>query len=89
VWSDREDVFSWADVGLANGLLYAGAGALTNPPKFHVYDAATGTLLREFLGPVEISDAVAGGPAIDEGVLYIPFGIIGGSGGVVAYSLPQ
>jgi outer membrane protein assembly factor BamB len=85
VWSNREDAYSWADVGLANGVLFVGNEALPASPKMEVFDAGNGALLNTFAG---IPDAIAGGPAISDGVVYVPYGIFGDLGGVFAFGLP-
>jgi polyvinyl alcohol dehydrogenase (cytochrome) len=84
VWSERTDEYSWAHVGLANGLLFTGgpsAGA-----EFNILDAANGATLKNiesgFLG------APTGGPTVVDGTLFVPWGVFGGFGGVNAYALP-
>ncbi len=80
-WSAREDEFTWAHVALANGVLFVGATANV----LEVYDAATGTLLNTLGG---FSARVVGGASISDGTLYVPYGVTGNTGGVMAFALP-
>lgn len=85
-WSDQIGS-SWSSVTVANDVLYAGTqGGST----LLAYDKADGTLLHTFTVP---SGTVTGGVAVEDGVLYIPYGIIFGSGepkgGVLALALPE
>lgn len=81
-WSDQIGS-SWSSPTIANGLLYV--GNLADPTLF-AYDTTLGTLEAELAVP---GGNVLGGAAIENGVVYIPFGSVGGNtGGVVAYELP-
>ncbi len=85
VWSDREDEYSWAHVGLANGMLFTGGAS--SSIEFHIYDASNGTLLRNF-NTGEFLEAPVGGPAIVDGMLIAPSGVFGSNGAVRAFALP-
>jgi outer membrane protein assembly factor BamB len=87
VWSDQIGE-SWSAVTVANGVLYAGTNTA---PEFYAYDAASGLRLRTFVlpGVGELPDSVSGGPAIVGDTLYMPYGIFGQKGGVIAFSLPE
>ena len=84
-WSDQIGA-SWSSVTVANGLVFAGTQS-TN--EFYVYDEATGVRLHTITIP---DGTVTGGAALDNGVIYIPYGdIFGGPGpqaGVLALTLP-
>jgi polyvinyl alcohol dehydrogenase (cytochrome) len=81
VWDD-EIGLSWSHVGLANGVLYV---STEDAPAFYAYDAATGTRLATFTLPDGTTSA--GGAIVVDGVLYLPYGVIGTKGGVQAYRL--
>jgi outer membrane protein assembly factor BamB len=75
---------SWGDTTVSNGIVWAGN---TGTSDFYAYDAATGALLNT----LQVSNGiVTGGAAVENGVIYVPYGsIFGGSGGgVIAYELP-
>jgi len=79
-WSDREDIFVWADVALANGLLFVGSAANV----LEIYDTAAGTLLHTLGGfPAQ----VVGGASISDGMLFVPYGTTSTVGGVMAFAL--
>jgi outer membrane protein assembly factor BamB len=90
-WSAQTDRFSWSDVGLAGGLLFAGDKTIPGTgefPAFNVYNAATGALLRS-LGPLDgIQSPAVGGPVVVDGTLYVPYGL-NGQGGVTAFEVPD
>ncbi|MFN2425360.1 MAG: PQQ-binding-like beta-propeller repeat protein, partial [Candidatus Binatia bacterium] len=81
-WSDNMGT-SWSSPTVANGLLFTGnlgASAVL------AYDTTVGTQLAAL--PVPAGNVI-GGTAIDNGVLYVPYGnIFGTQGGIVAYELP-
>jgi polyvinyl alcohol dehydrogenase (cytochrome) len=84
-WQDQIGA-SWADATVAGGVLYVGGAAFpTVDPEFYLYDAATGARLATLVMP----DAVAGGVAVENGVVYVPYGIVGSIGGVMAYEVPD
>ncbi len=91
-WSAQTDVFSWSDVALAGGLLFVGEKALPGvgeSPTLNVYDADTGALLRT-LGVLDgILSPVVGGSAVVDGTLYVPYGTLGGQGGLAAFEVPE
>ena len=70
---------SWGDVGIGGGVVFTGTQAGT---QVFAYDAATGERLRTF----EMRENVAGGAAIVNGSVYIPYGVFD-NGGVQAWSL--
>ena len=80
-WS-KQIGLSWGASTVANGLLYVGTQAAT---EFYAYDAATGARLRTFT----LLDSVSGGAAVVDDTVYIPYGVFGNKGGVVAYRLPE
>jgi outer membrane protein assembly factor BamB len=74
---------SWSSLTLANDVLYAGTNAHS---RLDAYNKATGAFIASLNVP---SGQVYGGAAVENGVIYIPFGnIISGDGGVIAYQLP-
>ena len=79
----REDDIgiSWGSVALANGLVFAGTQASTS---FYVYDATTGTRLKTFPMPANVSS----GASIVDGTVYVGYGVFGAAGGVRAFGLP-
>jgi outer membrane protein assembly factor BamB len=82
---------SWSSVTVANGIVYAGQ---TSNDEVYAFDVSTGTLLHT-IPQLSLTDnlMVTGGAALENGVLYVPYGnIFGGSGtqgAIVAYSLPE
>jgi len=82
-WTDQIGA-SWGDSTVVNGVLYVGT---QSGPTLYAYDAASGTLLRTFTVP---GGTVTGGVAVENGVLYVPYGDVFGSnsGGVIAFGLP-
>ena len=80
VWED-EIGESWGHAAIANGVLYVGT---QDGPVVYAYDTATGTRLHTFDMPALVS----GGATIVDGVLYLPYGVLGAPGGVIAYELP-
>jgi outer membrane protein assembly factor BamB len=84
-WSDQIGT-SWSSVTVADGLVYAGTQS-TN--EFYVYDKTTGVRLHTITLP---GGTVTGGAAVENGVLYIPYGDIfggpGAVGGVLALAIP-
>jgi polyvinyl alcohol dehydrogenase (cytochrome) len=79
-WEDEIGV-SWGSVGIGNGLVAVGT-LVAN--EVYLYDVASGVRKRTLVTP----ETVAGGPSIVEGVVYVPYGVGGPHGGVVAYGLP-
>lgn len=77
---------SWSSPTIANGILYTGSLAAS---ALYAHDVNSGALLMTLPVP---EGSVLGGAAIDNGVVYIPYGdVFGGSnskGGIVAYALP-
>ena len=82
VWSD-EIGKSWSHVGIANGVLYA---STNEAAEFYAYDATTGARLATFALPEGTTSA--GGAVVVDGMLYLPYGVDGDKGGVLAYRLP-
>lgn len=79
VWAD--DIGrSWGDIALAGGVVYAGTQVA---PEFYAYDAATGTRLRTFTMPTNVT----GGATIVGDTLVIPYGSLGPGGGVQAWKV--
>jgi outer membrane protein assembly factor BamB len=78
---------SWSATTVANGVVYVGTLAAK---EFYAYDASNGTKLKTFVLPPasELPDNVSGGAAVIDNTLYVPYGIFGGTGGVIAYTLP-
>jgi outer membrane protein assembly factor BamB len=77
---------AFASVAYANGVAYLG---LSNG-DFYAFDAASGNQLLKLTAP----DAIAGGPSIANGVVYVPWGYnwtlregMEGNGGLTAYGL--
>jgi polyvinyl alcohol dehydrogenase (cytochrome) len=85
-WSEQIGA-SWSATTVANGVLYAGTQA---EQEFYAYNAATGMLLRTFVlqSLNALPDNVSGGAAIVGDTVYIPYGVFGNKGGVLAYGLP-
>jgi len=83
LWSDQIGA-SWGDATVVNGVLYVGT---QSGSVLYAYDATSGTLLHTFTVP---GGTVTGGVAVENGVLYVPYGDVFGSnaGGVVAFALP-
>ncbi|MFT4570822.1 MAG: outer membrane protein assembly factor BamB [Hyphomicrobiaceae bacterium] len=78
VWSDQIGT-SWGDVTIAGGVMYTGnVGA----SEFYAYDAATGVLLAT----LDVPNSVAGGAAVVDNQLVVPFGILGAPGGVRVFT---
>jgi hypothetical protein len=97
VWSDRFNR-SWGDVTIANEVLFSGdcgnniicggsgvcaAGEDCPGGRYYVYNATTGQHIKTF----ETRAPVTGGAAIVDGVVYMPYGLFGPMGGVVAYEV--
>jgi outer membrane protein assembly factor BamB len=84
-WSDQIGT-SWSSVVVADGLVYAGT---QSTGELYVYDKTTGLRLHTITLP---GGTVTGGAALDNGVLYIPYGDIfggpGAVGGVLALAIP-
>ena len=82
-WSDQIGG-SWGDAAVVNGVLYVGTQAAG---EFYAYDAASGVRLHTIPVP---AGTVTGGAAVDNGVLFVPYGTALGSGGggVIAFELP-
>ena len=59
-----------------------GASCVMRSP-YYVYDASNGRRLNTFLMPTDVS----GGASIADGVVYVPYGVFGGNGGVMALAL--
>jgi outer membrane protein assembly factor BamB len=70
---------SWASIGAANGVVFAGTQQSLN---LYVNDAASGAALNVLPMPGN----VAGGPAVVHGRVYVPFW--GANGGIVAFDAP-
>jgi polyvinyl alcohol dehydrogenase (cytochrome) len=77
---------AFASVAYANGVAYLG---MSNG-DFYAFDAASGSQLLKLTAP----DAIAGGPSIANGVVYVPWGYrwtlregMEGAGGLTAYGL--
>jgi polyvinyl alcohol dehydrogenase (cytochrome) len=87
VWSDQIGP-SWSATTVANGVLYAGT---QSAKEFYAYDAVTGVRLRTFVLPTlgTLPDNVSGGAAVVGDTLYVPYGVFGNKGGVLAYKLPD
>jgi outer membrane protein assembly factor BamB len=83
LWSSQIGT-SWGDTTVSNGIVWAGN---TGTSDFYAYDQATGALLHTLTVPTGI---VTGGAAVENGVIYVPFGAIfgGAGGGVAAFELP-
>jgi outer membrane protein assembly factor BamB len=84
-WSD-EIGQSWSSVTVANGMVFAGT---LSASVLYAYDIQSGARLATLTVP---AGTVMGGAAIDNGVIYVPYGDPFSSnlahGGVVAYGLP-
>jgi|GEM_PF-1502023 len=79
-WSDQIGA-GWSSPTVANGVLYT--GNLADPS---LYDTTLGTQQVEL--PVTAGNAI-GGAAIENGVVYVPYGnVFGNQGGIIAYELP-
>jgi outer membrane protein assembly factor BamB len=81
---------SWSSLTIANDLVFTGHIA---DSTFYAFKKADGTLAHTFPPPTGLTGAtVAGGAAVENGVLYVPYGnIFGGpgtQGAVIAYTLP-
>ncbi len=87
VWQDQIGA-SWGDSTVANGVLYVGT---QSAPEYYAYDAATGVRLHTLglPGLGTLPDTVAGGAAVVGDTIYVPYGVFGNKGGVVAFKLPQ
>ena len=59
-------------------------GHCLDASPYYLYDARDGRRLLTLTMPAP----VAGGPSIVDGSVYIPYGVLGGEGGVIAYALP-
>jgi polyvinyl alcohol dehydrogenase (cytochrome) len=77
---------TFASVAYANGVAYVG---LSNG-DFYAFDAKSGTQLLKLTAP----DAIAGGPSVANGIVYVPWGYswtlregMEGNGGLTAYGL--
>jgi polyvinyl alcohol dehydrogenase (cytochrome) len=77
---------AFASVAYANGVAYLG---LSNG-DFYAFDAVSGNQLVKLAAP----DAIAGGPSVANGVVYVPWGYnwtlregMEGNGGLTAYGL--
>jgi outer membrane protein assembly factor BamB len=84
-WSDQIGS-SWSSVTIANDLVFAGTQSTS---ELYVYDKITGVRLHTITLP---GGTVTGGAALENGVLYIPYGDIfggpGAVGGVLAMAVP-
>jgi polyvinyl alcohol dehydrogenase (cytochrome) len=80
LWED-EIGRSWGSVGLGGGLLFVGT---QSAPELYVYDAGTGSRLRTFATPANVTS----GAAIADGMAFVGYGVLGGDGGVIALGLP-
>ena len=83
---------SWSSVTVANGIVYA---SQTTNDEFYAFDVTDGSLLAT-IPELALDDnlIITGGAALEDGVLYVPYGQIfpgGGNtkGALVAYSLPE
>jgi outer membrane protein assembly factor BamB len=78
---------SWSSPTVANGLVYT--GTLADDSLF-VFNSTTGALEHTLNAP---SGNVMGGAAIDNGVVYMPYGDVFafnlGAGGILAFALPE
>ena len=59
-------------------------GHCANASPYFIYDARDGRRLKTLVLPAN----GVGGPSIVDGSVYIPYGVLGGDGGVIAYALP-
>lgn len=75
---------SWNSATIANGVIYTANLASSD---FQAFDTTTGAQLATYAVP---GGNVMGGVAVENGVVYAPFGNVFGPGqaGVVAYELP-
>jgi polyvinyl alcohol dehydrogenase (cytochrome) len=80
VWEDEIGT-SWGSVGIGGGFVVMGT---LSASAAYVYDATTGVRLATLTMPA----TVTGGPAIVDGVIYVPYGLLGSAGGVRAFGLP-
>lgn len=71
---------SWGDVTIANDLFYMGTNGAA---AYYVYDQA-----GDRVHTLTLPDISAGGAAVVDGEVFVPFGILGNLGGVRAYQLP-
>ena len=79
IWTDEIGP-SWAHVSVANGVLYAGT---LSASELYAYNAATGELLTTL--PIPAPNV--GGASIVDGMVFAPYGGLGGEGGVSAWRL--
>jgi len=85
---------SWSSLTVANDLVYVGRVA---DDEFYAFNTADGTLEFTFPPPPPLAMVdgmmITGGAALENGVIYIPYGNIFGGGGkqgaVVAFTLPE
>jgi len=96
VWSDPFHL-SWGDMAIANGVLYVGdCGSNTTCNSsfscegidcpvgyYYLYDTNLGRHIRT----IELPAPVAGGAAIVDGTVYVPYGLFTAPGGVVAFAV--
>ena len=84
-WSDQIGV-SWSSLTVASDLVFAGTQGAS---EFYAYDKTLGTRLYTLTLP---NGSVMGGAAVENGVVYVPFGqVFGGGnpkGGIIALELP-
>jgi len=87
VWSTQIGA-SWSAATEANGVLYVGTQA---DEEYYAFDATTGALLRTFVVPSNgtLPDTSSGGVAVVGRTVYIPYGVFGNRGGVLAFSVPE
>jgi polyvinyl alcohol dehydrogenase (cytochrome) len=96
VWSEPFPL-SWGDMTVANGVLYVGdcgSNTVCNAAfscegidcpigYYYVYDARRGRHIKT----IEMPAPVAGGAAIVDGTVYVPYGLFSAQGGVIAFSV--